>query len=92
MKIDIHPDYANCKVHCGCGNTFMTRSTRPEIHVEICAACHPFYTGKQKFVDTAGRIQRFQEKFKWTGDAAQRTAAGKGMPKASKVAAPAAEE
>jgi large subunit ribosomal protein L31 len=81
MKTDIHPDYQNCKVHCGCGNTFMTRSTRPEIHVEICAACHPFYTGKQKFIDTAGRIQRFQEKFKWTGDAAQKTAALKGAAK-----------
>ena len=75
MKTDIHPDYQTCKVHCGCGNTFLTRSSRPEIHVEICAACHPFYTGKQKFVDTAGRIQRFQEKFKWSGDAAQKMAA-----------------
>ncbi len=89
MKADIHPDYQNCKVHCGCGNTFMTRSTRPEIHVEICAACHPFYTGKQKFVDTAGRIQRFQEKFKWSGDAAAKTAASAGAKK--KVAAPAEE-
>jgi large subunit ribosomal protein L31 len=84
MKADIHPDYQTCKVHCGCGNTFLTRSTRPEIHVEICAACHPFYTGKQKFVDTAGRIQRFQEKFKWSGDAAAKTAAG---TKAKKPAA-----
>jgi large subunit ribosomal protein L31 len=89
MKADIHPDYQTCKVHCGCGNTFLTRSTRPEIHVEICAACHPFYTGKQKFIDTAGRIQRFQEKFKWTGDAAQKTAASK--PSAAKKPA-AAEE
>jgi large subunit ribosomal protein L31 len=76
MKADLHPDYVTCKVHCGCGNTFKTRSTKSEIHVEICAACHPFYTGKQKFIDTAGRIQRFQEKFKWTGDAAQKTAKG----------------
>jgi large subunit ribosomal protein L31 len=89
MKADIHPDYATCKVHCGCGNTFLTRSTRPEIHVEICAACHPFYTGKQKFVDTAGRIQRFQEKFKWTGDAAKNKAAEKAG--ASKPAAAPAE-
>ena len=91
MKADIHPDYQNCKVHCGCGNTFMTRSTRPEIHVEICAACHPFYTGKQKFIDTAGRIQRFQEKFKWSGDAAQKTAASKPAAGKKKVAAPAEE-
>ena len=81
MKSEIHPDYVRCTVKCGCGNTFLTRSTRPEIHVEICGACHPFYTGKQKFVDTAGRIQRFQEKFRWSGDAAKETAAKKKQPK-----------
>ncbi|MBI3724300.1 50S ribosomal protein L31 [bacterium] len=92
MKDEIHPDYQNCKVHCGCGNTFLTRSTKAEIHVEICGACHPFYTGKQKFVDTAGRIQRFQEKFKWTGDAAQRKAADKGPKKKVAAPAPSAEQ
>ena len=92
MKADIHPDYQTCKVHCGCGNTFLTRSTRPEIHVEICAACHPFYTGKQKFVDTAGRIQRFQEKFKWSGDAAQKTATSKPAAGKSKKATTSTEE
>jgi large subunit ribosomal protein L31 len=81
MQGDIHPDYQVCKVHCGCGNNFVTRSTKPEIAVEICAACHPFYTGRQKFVDTAGRIQRFQEKFKWSGDAAKQTASSKGGAK-----------
>ncbi len=63
MKKDIHPKYQNVSVRCGCGNTFETRSTSKEIHAEICSMCHPFYTGKQKFVDTAGRIERFQKKF-----------------------------
>jgi len=63
MKKDIHPEYQVVKVRCGCGNTFETRSTSKEIHAEICSMCHPFYTGKQKFVDTAGRIERFQKKF-----------------------------
>ena len=63
MKKDIHPQYEPVVVHCGCGNTFETRSTTKEIHAEICSMCHPFYTGKQKFVDTAGRIERFQRKY-----------------------------
>jgi large subunit ribosomal protein L31 len=64
MKDDIHPDYIECTVTCGCGNSFKTRSTRPRIAVEICSHCHPFYTGQQKFVDTAGRIEKFNKKFK----------------------------
>ena len=63
MKKDIHPKYDTVMVRCGCGNTFETRSTSKEQHAEICSMCHPFYTGKQKFVDTAGRIERFQKKF-----------------------------
>jgi large subunit ribosomal protein L31 len=63
MKEGIHPEYVETNVHCGCGNTFVTRSTRKEIKVDICSACHPFYTGKLKYVDTAGRIERFQTKF-----------------------------
>jgi large subunit ribosomal protein L31 len=63
MKEGIHPEYIATTVHCGCGNTFITRSTRPEIKVDICSACHPFYTGKLKYIDTAGRIERFQNKF-----------------------------
>ena len=63
VKAKIHPKYEETQVKCGCGNTFTTRSTVPEIHVEICSACHPFYTGKQKFVDTAGRIEKFQKKY-----------------------------
>lgn len=61
MKKDIHPKYyTNAKVICACGSTFTTGSTQPEIHVEICSACHPFYTGKQKLVDDRGRVERFQ--------------------------------
>ncbi len=63
MKAKIHPRYQNCNVHCACGNTFVTRSTQPKINVDICNACHPFFTGKQKFVDTAGRVERFSKKF-----------------------------
>jgi large subunit ribosomal protein L31 len=63
MKKDIHPKYSKVMVHCGCGNTFETSSTSDAIHAEICSMCHPFYTGKQKFVDTAGRIERFQKKY-----------------------------
>ena len=65
MKKNIHPKYVETMVKCGCGNTFQTRSTKPEIHVEICSVCHPFYTGKQKYVDTAGRVERFQRRYGW---------------------------
>ena len=64
MKDKIHPEYHPCKVTCGCGNTFETGATVKELHIEICSVCHPFYTGKQKFVDTAGRIEKFNKKFK----------------------------
>lgn len=63
MRKKIHPEYNKVVVHCGCGGTFETRSTAKEIHAEICSMCHPFYTGKQKYVDTAGRIERFQKKY-----------------------------
>lgn len=63
MKKGIHPDYVETAVTCGCGNSFTTRSTRPELKVDICNLCHPFYTGKLKYVDTAGRIEKFQSKF-----------------------------
>ncbi|MEO6028574.1 MAG: 50S ribosomal protein L31 [Candidatus Binatia bacterium] len=63
MKEGIHPNYQAAKIICVCGSIIETRSTRPEIHVELCSACHPFYTGKQKLVDTAGRIERFRKKF-----------------------------
>jgi large subunit ribosomal protein L31 len=63
MKEGIHPEYDVATVRCSCGNTFVTRSTRSEIHVELCSACHPFYTGKQKLVDTGGRVERFQRRY-----------------------------
>jgi large subunit ribosomal protein L31 len=73
MKKDIHPDYKEAHVTCGCGNSFTTRSTREKIAVEVCSNCHPFYTGKQKFVDTAGMVEKFQRK--WKGEAAQKAQA-----------------
>jgi len=64
MKQGIHPDYKDIQVQCACGNTFTTRSTRKEdLHVEICSECHPFFTGKQKLVDTAGRVDRFNRRY-----------------------------
>jgi large subunit ribosomal protein L31 len=70
MKAAIHPEYATATVKCACGTTFQTRSTTAEIHTDVCSACHPFYTGKQRLVDTAGRIERFRLKF---GDKQQKT-------------------
>ena len=67
MKADIHPKYEVATVHCACGNTFQTRSTQSDIHVEICSACHPYFTGKQKLVDTAGRVERFRQRYANTG-------------------------
>src|SRR5438874_2505565 len=67
MKADLHPDYVLTNVHCSCGNSFETRSTKPELHVEVCAACHPFYTGKQKLMDTGGRVERFQRRLEKAG-------------------------
>ena len=64
MREGIHPEYHETKVHCSCGNEWVTRSTRKNLRVELCSACHPFFTGKQRFVDTMGRIERFQRKFK----------------------------
>jgi len=63
MRNDIHPKYTLCEVSCVCGNAFQTRSVKPAIKVEMCSACHPFYTGKQKMLDTAGRVERFNKKF-----------------------------
>jgi large subunit ribosomal protein L31 len=63
MKKGIHPNYQESKVTCACGSSFTTRSTTPKIEVEICSECHPFYTGKQKYIDTAGRIEKFKKKY-----------------------------
>jgi len=71
MKTDTHPDYVECSVRCSCGNTFTTRSTVPELRVELCSECHPFYTGKQKLVDTGGRVERFQRRYAKQGGKAK---------------------
>lgn len=88
MKQGIHPEYKNATVSCACGSTFTTRSTLETIHVEICSRCHPFFTGRQKLVDTAGRVERFRRKY---GDGPAPKGKGK-KPKAKPKAAPAAEE
>ena len=71
MKTGIHPEYQNTTITCACGEVIHTRSTKTNIRVEICSKCHPFFTGKQKFVDTAGRVERFQKKY--TAAAARKT-------------------
>jgi len=63
MKEGIHPEYVEAKVVCSCGETFTTRATKSVLHVEICSKCHPFFTGKQKLIDTGGRVERFQKKY-----------------------------
>ncbi|MGH9099721.1 MAG: 50S ribosomal protein L31 [Acidimicrobiales bacterium] len=63
MKADIHPSYVETTVHCSCGSTFTTRSTKSDLHVELCNECHPFFTGKQKLVDSGGRVERFQRRY-----------------------------
>jgi large subunit ribosomal protein L31 len=65
MKADIHPQYSEVKVLCSCGNSFNTRSTvgKPELHIEVCAQCHPFFTGKQKILDTGGRVDKFRKRY-----------------------------
>ena len=82
MKKDIHPKYETATVTCGCGNKFTTRSTKKNITVEICSACHPFFTGKQKLIDTEGRVERFTRKY-----GAQTVAARQAQAKAAKTAA-----
>jgi large subunit ribosomal protein L31 len=72
MKAGIHPDYVVSNVTCSCGNTFQTRSIKPELHVEICSNCHPFYTGKQKLMDTGGRVERFQRRLERAGGSTRR--------------------
>jgi large subunit ribosomal protein L31 len=89
MKEKIHPAYKEATVTCGCGETFKTRSTKEKIVVEICSKCHPFFTGKQKYVDTAGRVEKFQRKYNWGKGKAAATAAAPASP-AAPAAAPAA--
>jgi large subunit ribosomal protein L31 len=73
VRKGIHPDYVEAKVTCSCGETFTTRSTKDELKVELCSKCHPFYTGKQKLVDSGGRVQRFQKKYGLGTEAAKET-------------------
>ncbi len=79
MKAGIHPEYMECTVTCACGNTWVTRSTKPELKVEVCSNCHPFYTGQQKMIDTEGRVERFirrwglQEKYAEQTDKAEQS-------------------
>ena len=96
MKEGIHPQYKEVEVRCACGNTFKTRSTKPELHLEICSACHPFFTGRQKLIDTEGRVERFTKKFgaqtvekRKTADKAAKTAkatTGRGKKKTAATA------
>ncbi len=67
MREKIHPNYVESRVQCACGNTFTTRSTRPELRTEVCSACHPFFTGEQRIVDTAGRVERFNKRWAKVG-------------------------
>ena len=89
MKQGIHPEYMECVVRCSCGNTFTTRSTKPEIRVDLCNACHPFYTGQQKLIDSGGRVQRFADRF---GSAKDTVAAREAAKKAEKAAKAAEKE
>jgi len=63
MKTGIHPEYMDCKVTCACGNTFMTKSNKEEIRLDVCSQCHPFFTGQQKFINRGGRVEKFKKKF-----------------------------
>jgi large subunit ribosomal protein L31 len=83
MKADIHPKYQDAEIRCACGNVIKTRSTKPTILVGICNVCHPFYTGTQKFVDTAGRVDKFQQRMAKT-QAAQAAAAASTTKKKKK--------
>ena len=93
MKKDIHPQYEEATVRCSCGNTFTTRSTKKELHVELCSQCHPFYTGKQKLVDSGGRVDRFKRRLEKRAEPAVKAAPAKAeAPKAEpKVEEPQAE-
>ena len=79
MKEGIHPDYVPARVVCACGNTFVTRSTHGDMSIDVCSACHPFYTGTQKLIDTAGRVDRFRKRY-------EKTAAMKAAAPAAKAA------
>lgn len=83
MKEGIHPDYVPARVVCACGNTFVTRSTHGDMSIDVCSACHPFYTGTQKLIDTAGRVDRFRKRYEKTAAMNAKAAAGAPAPKAA---------
>ena len=87
MKKDIHPEYVECTVTCSCGNTFKTRATKPELRIDICNICHPFYTGTQKLIDTGGRVQRFSDRFGSATDLVKEREAKKKAERAAKLEA-----
>jgi large subunit ribosomal protein L31 len=94
MKEGIHPEYPAASIHCACGNSFVTRSTRGDFQVDVCGACHPFYTGTQKLMDTAGRVDRFRKRYQ-TKPGAGASATPGAAPAASEkksATAPAADE
>ncbi len=78
MKAAIHPDYVETTITCACGNSWDTRSTKSQIHVDVCSACHPYFTGEQRIVDTAGRVERFRRRYARASEAAQPGADGDG--------------
>ncbi len=86
MKQGIHPEYVECTVRCTCGNTWTTRATVPEMRIDLCDKCHPFYTGQQKLVDTGGRVQRFADKFGGAANATLEAAKAAKEAKATKAA------
>ena len=90
MKAGIHPKYHEVEVRCACGNTFKTRSTKPELHLEICNQCHPFFTGRQKLIDTEGRVERFTKRFgAQTAEGRKKQASDNKAAKSKKAGAPA---
>ena len=89
MKDGIHPNYPAARVTCACGNTFVTRSTRGDFQVDVCAACHPFYTGTQKLIDTAGRVDRFRRRYEKKAAPAAKSAEPKAAPDTKAEAKPA---
>ena len=91
MKQGIHPEYVECTVRCTCGNTWTTHATVPEMRLDLCDKCHPFYTGQQKLVDTGGRVQRFADKFGGAANAALEAAKAAKEAKAAEKAKRAAE-
>jgi large subunit ribosomal protein L31 len=86
MKQGIHPDYELATVHCACGNTFQTRSTQDDIHLDVCSVCHPYFTGKQRLMDTAGRVERFRRKWSKPDESKGSKAAAAEEPIAEDVA------